>query len=292
MLPARRLVIAALAAAAAPLAAVAQTERICTTPLGWCEIRQDLTEGPSCTCTTGNDTVRGLVVEATDPNPLSALEMPPEVATRGVPIGFATRTFAGPSQVPPAEYRAYGLVVFKTRPSKFNRDRFMMICDAYASALAHASEVDVPKEEQMVTVWPVSRDDVADRLNPLPAASACDTAVDNYGLVQAQNALRILDRYAAAADDGDAYDTGGRGPFLVAWTPGARIARPDSVALLVDLSHVDDPQHALKMMTLWHDKIQDNPDLWQQEAVGPTLVDILRRFFDDNGAILEALGTL
>ncbi len=46
------------------------------------------------------------------------------------------------------------------------------------------------------------------------------------------------------------------------------------------------------MMTLWHEKIEDDPDLWRSELVKPSLVDIIRSFFDENGTILEGLSSL
>ena len=70
-----------------------------------------------------------------------------------------SRFFAGPNQYPPREFAAYGILAFRSRPSSYNRDRYSMICEAYATALPHASELAVPRGKQMVTVWPLNSDD-------------------------------------------------------------------------------------------------------------------------------------
>ena len=258
---------------------------LCVTPLGWCEASEGRALASPCGCLTADGPVAGVPGAARRPNPLTELE--PDAATRSV-LGtgtLASRAFAGPSQLPPAEFRAYGLVVFKSRASRFDRDRHLMMCEAYMSALAHASEIDSPRAQQMVTIWPVARDEVVERIDALPAGAACEEAVEHYGLVHAQGALRVLEGYETP--DGP-YDTGGRGPFLVAWTPGDAIGAPGSVAMLMDLSHVRLPEEALEKMTLWHDRIQDNPELWEREVAGDELVDRVRRFFDRNGAVLRA----
>jgi hypothetical protein len=278
----RRLKLAALALAV-PLAAGAQAEKVCQTAIGWCPAEATEEGSLDCRCQNADEVLSGLVVDVPRLNPLTRLDAP--ARTRGI----ATRAFAGPSQIPPSEYRAYGMVLFKSRASRFNRDRHIQMCEAYTAALAHTTESNIPRSEQMVTVWPVTRDDIADAINPLTGMAPCDQAVDHYGLVQAQNALRILETYSGP--DG-AYDTDGRGPFLVAWTPGRLIGQDPSIALLVDLSHVDSDAQALEMMTMWHDKIQDDPSLWQDEAVRPRLIDVIRRFFDQNGVILDAVSSL
>lgn len=277
-----RYLLALVALMLAP-AAAAETGRMCVTPYGWCALGD--AASADCTCVRGDETVSGVAADGAARNPLTELDAP--VATRN--IGLATRAFAGPSQFPPSAYRAYGMVVFKTRASRFDRDRHVEACEAYVSALAQTTEADVPRDQQMVTVWPVSRDAVADEINPLHGAAACEPAIDNYGLVQAHNALRILQGYGHA---GGGYDTGGRGPFLVAWTPGGHIAEPESIALLVDLSQVEGGAALVDAMALWRDRIQSDPELWRAEDVRPGLIERLRRFFDENGVLLEAMGAL
>ncbi len=227
MLIARIVVLASVL----PLA-VAAAERVCQTPAGWCPLSEDKPGQPQCFCEAAGETVEGLSVEVARTNPFAALDPAPGNPSRSA---IASRSFAGPSEFPPQAFRAYGMMVFKTRPLRLNRGRYMMMCEAYASALAHVREIETPRSEQMVTVWPLSNDKISDLINRLPDAQACELAVDNYGLVQAQNALRLLEDYAG--EEG-AYDTSGLGPFLIAWTPGDAIAEPDSIALVVDLSHV------------------------------------------------------
>lgn len=111
----------------------------------------------------------------------------------------ASRIFAGPNQYPPKDFAAYGILAFRARPSSYNHDRYMMICEAYATALPHASELALPRAKQMVTVWPLTTDDNSTRINQLAdhVRDICQIAVDNYGLVISQQALKdaeLVDR--------------------------------------------------------------------------------------------------
>ena len=83
-------------------------------------------------------------------------------------------TKSGPGQLPPQDFAAYGMVVFTARASRFDRPRHEMFCEAYLSALPTAGELDRPKSEQMVTIWPVTEDGIADALNDAPSDATCD----------------------------------------------------------------------------------------------------------------------
>jgi hypothetical protein len=272
-------------------AAAAEPGLICTTSLGWCSLdEQHATSGP-CECESSLGRFDGEVAVDANPNPF--LELRAGGFEAGVARGLgivtaASRGFAGPTQFPPSDFAAYGIVAFKRRASSFDRERHLMICEAYVNSLPHASELDRPSDEQMITVWPIATDEAADRLNALGPASTCEEAVDNYGLVQAQNAISILERYAATEGD---YNLAARGPFLIAWTPTSKILEDGSAALVVDLSSVRTYDEAVTWMDRWRERIQDNPEMWRrglaEESKWEMIIGVVRTFFDENGALMR-----
>lgn len=182
----------------------------------------------------------------------------PPVAVR------AARVFSGPSHYPPEQFAAYGIVAFRTRPSVHDRDRFLMICDAYVASLPHTSELLVSSREQMVTVWPLQSDAYEAKLNDYAlthaekqtaAGGECGIAVDNYGLVTSQQALKEAAMVGVPVTK--------RGPLLLAWSPSATKGKPDALVLVSDLSNVTTYQQALDIFVAWSRDIEANPALWR-----------------------------
>jgi hypothetical protein len=270
------------------LPVVAQDVAICTTEAGWCPLPDAAMQvEETCLCAGPDGEVAGMPVRVARTNPLTRMEIPSAEIYRSLPsLAAASRAFAGPGQMPPRAFAAYGIVTFKARATRFDRWRHEMICDAYLATLPTAEEVDRPKSEQMVTIWPMRADAAADALNVAPSAESCAAAIDGYGLVQAQNAMALLTAYA---DDPD-FLADRDGPFLVAWTPASRIAEPGSAALLADLSDVADPEDAMEALTGWRREIQGNPDLWTTTPSTQNLRERLRSFFDRTGTSLLEFG--
>lgn len=287
----RAAAVAALLAGVSVAAAEGEPRYLCVTDLGWCA-RSDETAAAAdtCICETGDQTFTGRILSIEEPNPFLELETPTAGrATRALPtIVSATRGFSGPTQFPPHEFSAYGILAFKRRASSFDRDRYLMICEAYLGALPHTAEIGRPPANQMVTIWPIETDSVADRLNDLDREDTCEDAVRHYGLVQAQNAIRILEQYSAALGS---FDLSARGPLLIAWAPTQKILEEGSAALVVDLSEADTYEDVVLWMDRWREKIQDNEEMWdggfEEAAKWDQLVGILRDFFDENGTLVR-----
>ena len=272
-------------------AASVDARSVCSTDIGWCEPADASAElGDACACSAGDRLPTGSVLSVDAPNPFLELETPnPEQATRALPnVVSATRGFSGPTQFPPHEFSAYGIVAFKRRASSFDRDRHLMVCQAYLAGLPHTSEVSDTPEGQMVTIWPIEDDNNADRLNALGRDEICEDAVEHYGLVQAQNALRILEQYSPG---GGSYDLDARGPFLIAWAPTNKILEEGSAALVLDLSDADSYEEIIGWMDRWRERIQENEEMWSSgfdETAGwDKLRGILRDFFDENGTLVR-----
>lgn len=167
----------------------------------------------------------------------------------------ASRLFAGPSQFPPEAFAAYGILAFPARASSADRERQEMLCEAYVAALPRSDELGLPLGQQMVTVWPVTEDLIADELNGTQADAPCEAAVRNYGLPTALRALRD----AGLGRRGPV----GRGPYLLAWSPATSKGDPDAVVLTADLSDVTTAEQAATILALWRRDIEANPQLWE-----------------------------
>jgi hypothetical protein len=197
--------------------------------------------------------------------------------------GEASRIFAGPHQFPPEEFAAWGMVIFKSKATDFDIDRYKIICAAYVSALPHYLELDLPLDQQIATVWPVDSDAVADAINNDPARDPCKQAVAHYGLRAAMDARSD----AALAGVG----LSGRGPFLVAWSPAGSKGGAEAVVLRADLSHVETIQQAKSVFEKWVSDIEENQDVWQDGWDIEQLRISIRNWLDYYGRdILELFG--
>jgi hypothetical protein len=169
-------------------------------------------------------------------------------------IVLPTRMAAGPNQYPPRQFKAYGIVAFKTRPTSSDRDRYDMICDAYKSSLPYYKDVKALPKDQMVTVWPVESNSWADRINEEPRERICADAVPHYGLAIALEAIDSAKKNGAALD--------GQGPFLLAWSPGSAKGQPDALVLVADMSDVINNEQSKQIFAQWALDIQNDPSLW------------------------------
>ena len=117
----------------------------------------------------------------------------------------------------------------------------------------------VETDEQMVTVLPVTTEDV---LYVDTEAEACAIAGRNYDIAEAQNAI-FQANLATERTDGAGRLTG-RGPFLIAWSPGTSKGKADTVALVADLSNSTSPEQIAADIRTWVDLIQQEPELWRR----------------------------
>jgi len=201
-----------------------------------------------------------------------------------------SRKFTGPGQYPPENFLAYGILAFPQRATPDSRQRHLMICDAYVSALPHSTELKgVPFSEQMVTVWPIENDELATRIDMYtPRNEVCEIAVDHYGLVVAKSALNDVANAKAVEKDlirGDSLDFTDltQGPYLLGWAPGNKKGDSDALVLVVDLTRVNLPEHAKAIFLRWIREIEQDPSLWSNGWDIPALRLRLRLWADDIG---------
>ena len=201
-----------------------------------------------------------------------------------------SRMFIGTHQFPPENFLAYGILAFPQRATPESRQRHLMICNAYISALPHFTELKgVPLSRQMVTVWPVENNTLATKIDiDTPRNKVCEIAVDHYGLVLAKSALND----AANAETmekglvrGDSLNFNNleQGPYLLAWAPGNKKGDTDALVLVVDLTRVNLPEHAKDIFSRWAREIQQDPSLWSNGWNIPVLRLRLKLWADDMG---------
>lgn len=194
-------------------------------------------------------------------------------ATAGQPAGNAaepyssrrvkaSRSFFGPNQYPPEGFAAYGIVAFPARATIDNVDRYVNVCRAYWATLDPPAELDLPIYEQMVTVWPITTDKIADELNAdasTEPTALCADAVKNYSLKAGKEALKDA-KFASEVTDPEAL--WGRGPFLLAWSPSTERGKKETLVLAFNLSHLSAYEDILKVFRVWSDEIEKNQELW------------------------------
>ncbi len=173
----------------------------------------------------------------------------------------ATRIFSHPKQYPPHEFGAYAIVAFKSVADSSDLERHLMICEAYMSAIPDSSLSDLPKENQLATVWPLDKEESYGLLTTKMAnTEVCKIAVENYGHTSSLKAIRDA---KAVSPEMHEHVVRNRGPFLFAWNPGGTKGKPDALILRMDLSNVMFPTQAKRRFEFWVQEIEENPQVWQ-----------------------------
>lgn len=171
--------------------------------------------------------------------------------------GFrATRIFSGPSQFPPKQFRAYAIIAFPSDPLTDEVARYHDICTAYRTVIPSPSEVMLPKEQQLVTVWPIDQDKLGTSATFEPDENlGCDLAVENYGDEMAYWAIKHAEIVGHDFE-------GHKGPFLLAWSPSASKGTSDALTLILDMSVVETQSQAKEFFQFWVRKIEEDPETW------------------------------
>jgi hypothetical protein len=198
---------------------------------------------------------------------------------------LATREFAGPHGVPPEDIAAYGIVAFRwtTMRGSPDYDRHVWVCEAFVSALQSANAVaeERPQAVQMVTFWPVNSDDLASELNQAQPPS-CEAAVGGYHLGSGEQAIKEAEKR------GENLGTG-PGPFLLAWAPPRMKGQADALILVMDLSTFNSQISLKETFERWQQKIERNPELWNNGWSVESVRIQIREFADYCGIHLFKL---
>lgn len=190
----------------------------------------------------------------------------------------ASRIFGGPDEYPPTDFAAYGIVAFPAKVSSYDKERHLMMCEAYASVILPAAASPVSRKHQMTTVWPVDTVASARRATKARRKDTCNAAVENYGLATSLKAIRMAKVTGAKVD--------GRGPFLIAWSPPTSMGQESAVVLFANLSDVADYETATEVMSRWVSDIETNPELWKDGGFDSGVRATVRRWADHYGPML------
>jgi hypothetical protein len=171
----------------------------------------------------------------------------------------AARIFAGPGQVSPASYSGYGVFAIRSDMPASERDRLVMLCDAFVAALPATQAAG--ETAQMVTFWPVASAAHAEELNAGSGARRCENAVEHYGSAAGQEAISDSERTGWILDN--------QGPYLLAWSPPTDKEESGASVLLVDLSNVEEPENARKILRHWSEDVENNNMLWGNASWDP-----------------------
>lgn len=198
-----------------------------------------------------------------------------------------SRLFAAHSQHEPWDVAAYGILAFQSEVDDASHDRYRLFCEAFLTTFVAAARFEnagTPLSDQMVTIWPLVDDILADHLNSHTGAGRelapeCDEIVESIDLQKSQEALQATKQSLR-----------GKGPYLLAWAPGCAFGKTDNV-LLVDLSRIDTLEEAREEFRFWRDEIQKDTKLWSKGWDGDRALRIMARSLERRApAVLEVLG--
>lgn len=215
----------------------------------------------------------------------AASESRAESAEVFVEDGEATRLFAGPTQFPPQNFAAYAILAFKSGADASDVARYVTLCQAFFHAIPESDDSS-PASKQLVTIWPVSSNGIAEKLRGMKDADpACNLAARNYGHVAGLRAIR--DARKVSLDMHEAIKNN-RGPFLFAWNPATKKGQKDALILRMDLSNVDSAYHAKRRFEFWVQEIERRPDLWLDGWQQVSIKDRVAQNLDKYGEVILA----
>jgi hypothetical protein len=182
------------------------------------------------------------------------------------------RALIEPSEVPPRDVAAYGVVAFSALPIGTEAARYKFACEAFKATLISQSDLpaNTALSEQMITFWPVR-----DKKNVQAIKMDCGYLVSRYDLKTGLDAIHDAD----PKNDNLAER---RGPFLIAWSPSESRYRGDSLVLIIDLSSIDEQESFMEVFRSWRRKITDDPAIWKNgfgvESVRRSVKEILDHY--------------
>ncbi len=166
-----------------------------------------------------------------------------------------SRRFTGPDGIEVLTLAGFGIVAVKADTPASDRQRLVMICEAFASPTPDLERRD-GADPGMVTVWPISSTAHAEELNAAAHSPDCAEAVERYGLSEGERAIADAERSGWILED--------RGPYLLAWSPPMARGAEGAPVLLADLSGVTTPEAARAIMHRWSGDVETNAALWNE----------------------------
>ena len=187
-------------------------------------------------------------------------EAPTIVAHVALERPSASRLFASSGRYVATEFAAYGIVAFQSLPTPEDTDRYRSICEGFISTIPPSHDLEsrgITVPAQLVTVWPLNNETVANSLNSRTGLDLCEDAISHIDLYRSTAAITTVERQT----DRELRD---HGPYLLAWSPARNFYEDRSRVLIVDLSHVSSSAQAVRVFRYWVREVQENPDRWSR----------------------------
>jgi len=197
----------------------------------------------------------------------------PSATSRLVPV----RAFLRSAEIPPQAIGAYGVVAFRAKATPANRDRLLMVCQAFVAALPPQKSVPstVSVGDQMLTIWPLD-----EPASPEADKDDCPFAIAHYDLYGGDAAIADAERQGAKL--------GADGPFLIGWSPSNSRGVPDKLVLVVDMSAYTSQDSFDHAFQFWKQKIVEDPSLWRTGFSIEAIRLAVRDFADTYGDTILA----
>ncbi len=216
---------------------------------------------------------------------------------------FSSRAFATLSTFEAREFAGFGLVHFPNSYNSENAERFHMFCGEFRGTLRSVEDFESPptpieRSKQMVTIWPIRDQEVAFEIERQRNIEAEMAASGNK-----KRAEEAGERVCSTASQGYQFDPdianvsgsaafSGRGPFLIAWAPGASKGTRNQTALVMDLSDVESASVANKAFVDWRIAVENRRQDWSTTKGEDGVRDILRDFANRSGTTILKLVNL
>ena len=183
----------------------------------------------------------------------SAIALGENTQTSGEPFGLNTTiVFVGPGNRQPMDQEVYSTIAFPYVPIKGAKSRFGTICEGVIRGWQQMNgRSGISTVDTVVTVWPVSREAVAQSLNDEPSCEKALAHLDLHRSRKAINRVRSSDRIRLTGD----------GPFLVAWSKAAASGESESM-LVLNLSAVKTEEEAARSFFAWSRELGESPKDW------------------------------
>lgn len=202
---------------------------------------------------------------------------PGDSTTKSAPIE-ARRVISGPTQHAAQGFDVYGVVAFPEAPTSATYPRYAMICEAFMQGLSPVDDAATGASNIALTVWPVIQD-ITDESIGFRLQEACDNATNLYDASYSREVISSANRSGQSVS--------GKGPFLVAWSPGGRLPSGASNLAVLDMSWIEEPDDAAAYMREWRRLVVTSPANWGDVWNSGRFKQVGDRFYAYVGRLLE-----
>jgi hypothetical protein len=197
--------------------------------------------------------------------------------TKSNPIE-ARRVISGSTQHDAQGFDVYGVVAFPEAPTSATYPRYAMICEAFMQGLSPVDDAATGASNIALTVWPVIQDTTDESIG-FRLQEACDNATNLYDASYSREVISSANRSGQSVS--------GKGPFLIAWSPGGRLPSGAPNLAFLDMSWIEEPDDAAAYMREWRRLVVTSPARWGDVWNSGRFKQFGDRFYAYVGRFLE-----